>query len=120
MSKANLNPEQNLWYAVFDFSDPDKKNMNWSLLIPSEEGPTWCPLGQAPNCCAYFEPRNESSPLRIEKNLAPSFLDSSRDVELVGITMLFSRISNHAAKLWRMISGSSIKVKDNLRTVKYN
>lgn len=112
MWKANLNPEENLWYAVFDFSDPEKKFMNWSLLIPTEEGPTWCPLGPAPNCCAYFEPRSENSPRKIEKNLAPIFLDSSRHVELLGINTLFLQICNHTAKVWRMIRRNSTKMED--------
>jgi hypothetical protein len=112
MWKANLNPEQNIWYAVFDFSDPEKKFMNWSLFTPAEEGPTWCPLGPALNCCAYFEPRSEPSPRKKGKNFTPIFLDSSRHVDLLGVNAIFLKICNHTAKVWRMIRRKSNKMDD--------
>lgn len=50
--RANLIPEHNLWFAVFDFNDDAKTGKNWKLLEnESEWEPCWCPLGEFENCC---------------------------------------------------------------------
>lgn len=40
---AGLSIDKNLWYNVFDHSDPDKKGANWSLL--KDYGDPWFPDG---------------------------------------------------------------------------
>lgn len=48
--RANLIPEHNLWFAVFDFNDDAKTGKNWKLLEnESEWEPCWCPLGEFEN-----------------------------------------------------------------------
>ena len=51
MRAANLVPEHNLWYKVYDFNDEEKTGKNWSILLEGEEEELCCPLGQAKNCC---------------------------------------------------------------------
>ena len=62
MHKANLTPEDNLWFAVFDFNDEITKGGNWSILKSSEETSIWCPLGPAQNCCPRIEAGSISAP----------------------------------------------------------
>ena len=50
MQAANLAPERNLWYAVYDFNDEEKSGRNWSFIKKEEEDGLWCPLGVAENC----------------------------------------------------------------------
>lgn len=51
MKEANLNPNHNKWYEVYDFNDDLKLKHNWSYVKVDEEDETWCPIGQAENCC---------------------------------------------------------------------
>jgi len=52
MLKANLNPDQNLWDRIYDFSDTDKTGKNWSCSYKMTEN------GEGKNCC---EPMEEST-----------------------------------------------------------
>lgn len=38
---ARLEPTNNHWSLVYDFNDPDKSGVNWSLLKPEEAGGDW-------------------------------------------------------------------------------
>ncbi len=58
MRDANLDPNHNLWYAVYDFSDDMKVNHNWSYVKEGEEDDEWCPLGPADNCCPRVTKEN--------------------------------------------------------------
>lgn len=52
MLRANLIPEHNLWFAVYDFNDEGRTGKNWRLVEDKAEWePTWCPLGEFENCC---------------------------------------------------------------------
>jgi len=51
MARANLQPNHNLWFAVYDFNDEAKTGKNWRLLPQAEEEPLWCPVGPFENCC---------------------------------------------------------------------
>lgn len=86
MEKANLNPKQNLWFAVFDFSDESKKANNWSLLTTSEEESLWCPLGPAQNCCPKVEPRQMGHILGQRSHSAEK---SDQSIEMVGDREIF-------------------------------
>ena len=60
MKAANLIPEQNLWFAVFDFNPPpldSKDDVNWKLMSQIEEDDTWFPLDDKSitNCCPRIE-----------------------------------------------------------------
>lgn len=56
MVAANLNPEQNLWYAIYDFNDESKSGVNWSYVQEEDEEEKWCPLGPADNICPRILP----------------------------------------------------------------
>lgn len=45
MKAANLNPEHNMWYEVYDHNDPHKTQGHWSLLPESEYEEPWFPAG---------------------------------------------------------------------------
>ncbi|GMI10378.1 hypothetical protein TrVE_jg5615 [Triparma verrucosa] len=62
MAAANLQPNHNLWFAVFDFNDEAKTGKNWRLMSQSEEDPLWCPLGKFANCCPRVAPGSIALP----------------------------------------------------------
>jgi len=62
MLNANLIPDHNLWFAVYDFNDPAATGKNWRLLSQSEEAPLWCPAGPADNCCPRIAPGSIALP----------------------------------------------------------
>ncbi|GMH65290.1 hypothetical protein TrLO_g12538 [Triparma laevis f. longispina] len=62
MSSANLQPNHNLWFAVFDFNDEAKTGKNWRLMEQNEEDPIWCPLGKFANCCPRIAPGSIALP----------------------------------------------------------
>ena len=52
MLRANLIPEHNLWFAVYDFNDEAKTGVNWKIMDEAEEVKVCNPLSDdAPNCC---------------------------------------------------------------------
>lgn len=55
MRSANLDPDRNLWYEVFDFNDEAKTAGNWTILPKEKEDEPWFPLGQ----CEPVIPRTE-------------------------------------------------------------
>ena len=62
MRGANLQPDHNLWFAVYDFNDEAKTGKNWRLIDRSEEGAEWCPIGKFKNCCPYVPPGSIALP----------------------------------------------------------
>ncbi len=68
MNAANLDPKNNLWYAVYDFNDELKSKKNWSILNESDEDGLWCPLGAATNFCPRILPEKASKELSIKTN----------------------------------------------------
>ncbi len=46
LRKANLDPDYNLWYDIFDHNDPAKTGENWSLLPQEEYEAGWFPFGE--------------------------------------------------------------------------
>jgi hypothetical protein len=46
LNAANLDPNHNLWYDIFDHNDPAKTHSNWSLLPVSEYEESWFPAGE--------------------------------------------------------------------------
>ncbi|GMI31154.1 hypothetical protein TeGR_g14947, partial [Tetraparma gracilis] len=62
MLSANLIPEHNLWFAVYDFNDEARTGKNWRLLSKSEEDPLWCPAGKAKSCCPRVAPGSIALP----------------------------------------------------------
>eukprot|EP00566_Odontella_aurita_P035361 CAMPEP_0113554676 /NCGR_PEP_ID=MMETSP0015_2-20120614/16286_1 /TAXON_ID=2838 /ORGANISM="Odontella" /LENGTH=88 /DNA_ID=CAMNT_0000455853 /DNA_START=789 /DNA_END=1052 /DNA_ORIENTATION=- /assembly_acc=CAM_ASM_000160 len=62
MKDANLVPERNLWFGVYDFNDEARTGKNWRIVDPNAEGPLWAPLGNAENCCPRVEPGSISLP----------------------------------------------------------
>jgi len=57
MEAASLNPERNLWFAVYDFNDDKQTGNNWRYLNASEEDPLWTPLNDgAKTCCPRVKP----------------------------------------------------------------
>lgn len=57
MEAASLNPERNLWFAVYDFNHDNITGRNWRYLNTTEENPLWTPLSdEAKNCCPRVEP----------------------------------------------------------------
>ena len=44
--KIKLDPQQNLWYDVFDHNDSAKTRVNWSLLPLGEYEAPWFPVGE--------------------------------------------------------------------------
>jgi hypothetical protein len=46
LNAANLDPQHNLWYDIFDHNDPAKDKLNWSLLPVSEYEEPWFPAGE--------------------------------------------------------------------------
>ncbi len=62
MKAANLVPEENLWYSVYDFNDEEKTGKNWSILVEHEEDGLWCPMGPADNCCPRVEVGGQIKP----------------------------------------------------------
>jgi len=62
MRNANLQPDHNLWFAVYDFNDEAKTGKNWRLLDRSEEGEEWHPIGKFKNCCPYVAPGSIALP----------------------------------------------------------
>lgn len=100
MHKANLNPENNLWFAVFDFNDETRKGFNWSLLNSSEE--IWYPLvGQAQNYCPRIEPGSICVPSHEENggngiNMSPKCCrDEDSTVQTVKATLATAAASDH-------------------------
>jgi len=61
MRAANLDPDCNLWYAIYDFNDEERSGKNWSILLEEEEDDLWCPLGPAENCCPRIEVDGQTS-----------------------------------------------------------
>jgi len=60
MKAANLDPEYNLWFAVYDFNDESRTRQNWSYVSPTEEDALWCPpingvSAVVQNCCPRVE-----------------------------------------------------------------
>lgn len=56
LRSANLDPNCNLWYEVFDFNDEAKTGDNWTLLEKSEEAAPWFPLGECEPAIPRVEP----------------------------------------------------------------
>jgi hypothetical protein len=56
LRSANLDPNCNLWYEVFDFNDENKTGENWTLLEKSEEAAPWFPLGECDPAIPRVEP----------------------------------------------------------------
>lgn len=56
LAAANLDTSHNLWYDVFDHSDPQKTRVNWSLLEATLYEPQWFPAGTP---CPLALERNE-------------------------------------------------------------
>lgn len=45
MTSANLDVSHNLWYDIFDHSDPAKTHANWALLDEADYEAPWFPAG---------------------------------------------------------------------------
>jgi hypothetical protein len=73
MARANLQPNHNLWFAVYDFNDDAKTGKNWRLLTPIEEEPTWCPVGPAENCCPRVAAGSLALPSQGHDPLDPNY-----------------------------------------------
>ena len=62
LASATIDPANNLWFAVHDFSDdastPQEGGKNWRRLAESEEAPRWLPSGPCPEEAAV--PRIEA------------------------------------------------------------
>ena len=52
MLRANLIPEHNLWFAVYDFNDEAKTGVNWKIMDEKDEEKDNNPLNDGTaNCC---------------------------------------------------------------------
>lgn len=59
MRSANLDPEVNFWWGVYDFNDTEKTGKNFT--VSAEPLEPWWPLGEATQVCAMTAP--DSAPL---------------------------------------------------------
>lgn len=63
-------PQNNLWYDIFDHNDPAKTHANWSLIPESEYEDPWYPAGE----CTPAIPRTKAgSVVRVDDNSMQSF-----------------------------------------------
>ena len=74
MVQAGLDPKQNLWDKVYDFSDHDQTGKNWNIKNFDSDAKFWCPLGEAKNCCALDV---ESTPVSSLIVSAKSMVDNT-------------------------------------------
>ena len=62
LSSANLDPNHNLWYDIFDHSDPAKTHANWSLLPENEYEQPWFPAGPCDPAIPVTKPGSVARP----------------------------------------------------------
>lgn len=72
LQAANLDPNFNLWYDIFDHNDPAKDKGNWSLLPVCEYEQPWFPAG---------EPCDLAVPLTLAGSVERTDLASEAGVE---------------------------------------
>ena len=89
MQSAKLIPEQNLWFAIYDFNSlplDSKDDANWRLLTQEEEEDVWYPLGAhhgASNCC----PRLEAGPTIPKIDEGEGILVAGKSIASSGSTL---------------------------------
>jgi len=77
MAEADLNPKNNLWFAVYDFNDKTQfgGKSHFRLANNISSATTWCPWKPANNCCPYVEAKSKL----IDGTLPSSFSISKGD-----------------------------------------
>lgn len=62
LATASLDSNHNLWYDIFDHSDPAKTHANWSLLPESEYEQPWFPAGPCDTAIPLTKPGTVARP----------------------------------------------------------
>ena len=80
LSAASLDPTHNLWYDIFDHSDPAKTHANWSLIPESEYEQPWFPAG----------PCDVAIPLTKQGSVARPELEGQGDMQAFSIQQMIA------------------------------
>ena len=75
-ASIGFDTEKNLWYDIYDHSDPEKTNANWARLEPSQYQQPWFPDGECDPC--------------VPVTVAPVSEGSTKSAELTQVGETFS------------------------------